>query len=133
MMLVLPVLMAVFLGLATVGRLFLEHVAVGQAAQQGLQTWAAGQSTAAAETAVNQTLADQGLTGATVTASQSGSVRTLTVAVPVTLWNSRNPATITASRTFATLPSGTPAPKPVTHGGGGGGGGTAGYHHFPMW
>lgn len=132
-MLVLPVLMSVFLGLATVGRLFVAHVAVGEAAQQGIQAWETGQSSAAAEARVAQTLAGQGLTGASVTASQTGTVRTLTVAVPVTLWNNGKAATLTASRTFATLPSGTQSPQPVPHGGGGGAGGTAGYHHFPMW
>ena len=131
-MLVLPVLMAVFLGMATVGRLFLEHVAVGQAAEQGIQAWASGQTSGEAVAAVDQTLSRQGVAGATVTASQNGHVRTLTVAVPVTLWNTGKAAAVTASRTFVTLSS-AQNPSPVSPPGGGGSGGPPVYHHFPMW
>ncbi len=138
MMLVLPVLMVVFLGLATVGGLFLDHVAVGQAAQQGLQTWAEGQSSRGAEADVNRVLASQGISGASITASRSSNVRTLRVSVPVRLWNTGKTATVTASRSMASLPapgqSPPPQGPPVTTGGGGGGGGTTIiYHHFPMW
>jgi Flp pilus assembly protein TadG len=140
-MLVLPVLLAIFLGLATVGGMFFGQMDVSQAAEAGVQALAAGQGSAAVNGAVSGALLRTGYRGAppTTRTSISGGIRTVTVSIPFTLWNTGAAATLTAARTIAVgqgapePSSGNGAPGVGTSGGGSTGGGGYIYHHFPMW
>lgn len=131
--------MAVFLGIATVANLFLGNMAAGQAAEQGVVDWAGGGSTASVNLTVTQALQHDGYAGSAATTSltSNGTSKSVTVAVPVTLWNTGRLGMITASRTLTSSPgvsSGSSAGgAPPPHQGGGGGGGGYIYHHFPMW
>lgn len=147
MMLVLPVLVAVFLGFATVASLFLGNMAVSQAAQNGVQALASGQSAAEVAQVVSETLQQEGYHGVpTTTTITSGNRQTVDVSLPYTLWNTGSSTSISAERTLTTLSnsnqkvsqsagggggSGGTTVSPVSTGGGGGNGGTV-YHHFPM-
>lgn len=141
LLLVLPVLVVVFLGLATVASLFMGNVAVSQAAEQGVLAWSTGDSTSAVGQVVNTALAQQGYRGTapTTTFVASGNMKTLTVSVPMKVLNLGTLSTVSSSRSITTVApqsvSPSPAPAPTSGGGGGshqGGGGTV-YHHFPMW
>ena len=139
MILVLPILVAVFLGLATVTSMFLGKMAVSQAAQNGVQAWAAGGSVLQVDQVVASTLNQEGYHGVpSTTASAQGNAKTVSVTVPYTLWSTGGATHIAVSRTLTILPKVTSqtSPSPVITVGGssgyGGGGGYV-YHHFPMW
>ena len=139
MILVLPILVAVFLGLATVTSMFLGKMAVSQAAQNGVQAWAAGDSVLQVDQVVASTLNQEGYHGVpSTTASAQGNAKTVSVTVPYTLWNTGGATHIAVSRTLTILPKVTSQKSPspiITVGGssGYGGGGGYVYHHFPMW
>jgi type II secretory pathway pseudopilin PulG len=135
LMLVLPILVAIFLGLATLVSLFLGHVAVTQAAEQGVQALAAGDNAQQVSQIVATTLNQEGYAGdPTTTSAVNGNSHSVTVSVPYTLWNTGGTTTIAASETLTTL-STAGSSGSATSAGGGGGGGSGGivYHHFPMW
>jgi Flp pilus assembly protein TadG len=134
MLLVLPVLIAVFLGLATASSLFLGKIAVSQAAQNGVQAWAAGESPTQVDQVVEATLTSEGYDHAqsTISTTSNGASRTVAVSVPYRVLNTGATTSLAAERTF-TMASSNPAPPPSSGSGGGGGGGGYVYHHFPMW
>ncbi len=135
MLLVLPVLIAVFLGLATVTSLFLGKMAVSQAAEVGAQALVAGQSSSEVAQAVTDTLSQEGYQGTGVDTAETinGDSDTLRVSLPYTLWNTGTSTTISAVRTLTTMTGSSSSAG--SSGGGGSGGGSGGYiyHHFPMW
>lgn len=138
-MLVLPVLIAVFLGIATVARLFLGNMAVSQAAELGVQAWSQGGSAASVDGVVNATLVQEGYHAQAATQLIStGTLRRVSVSVPVNLWNTGQVATVSASRTMVSAPAaGSTGGGGVSNGGSGGSGNGNGggyiYRHFPMW
>ena len=133
----LPVLIAVFLGLATVASMMMGKMAVSQAAEQGVQALASGDSPATVNQVVTQTLQHNGVTAAATTSTvDHGSTKSVTVSLPYRLWNTGGSTVLSASRTLTTIASpasgsGSGASGPPATGGGGGGGYV--YHHFPMW
>ncbi|PSR20423.1 MAG: hypothetical protein C7B45_14940 [Sulfobacillus acidophilus] len=132
-MLVLPILTAIFLGLATLVNLFLGHVAVTQAAEQGVQALAAGDNAQQVSQIVATALDQEGYQGnPTTSIVVDGNSQSVTVKVPYMLWNTGATTTIAASQTLTTLPSTQSAGSATSSGGGGGNGGVV-YHHFPMW
>ena len=131
MLLVLPILIAVFLGLATVASLFLGKMAVSQAAEAGAQALASGQNQTAVARVVSNTLHQEGYqgTGFNTKETINGASDSVTVSLPYTLWNTGAATTLRAARTLTTV-SGSGSSSGSS--GGGGGGGII-YHHFPMW
>lgn len=139
-MLVLPVLVAVFLGLATVASVLMGKMAISQAAEQGAQELASGGNAALVNQIVSRTLTQEGFSGtATTQMTTNGLQKSVTVSMPFALWNTGGTTTLSASRTLTMLPStstssgtsGNVSTAPPASGGGGGGGYV--YHHFPMW
>ncbi|WP_338055148.1 TadE/TadG family type IV pilus assembly protein [Sulfobacillus harzensis] len=137
LLLVLPVLTAVFLGMVTVASLFLGNVAVSQAAEQGVRAWAGGASTASVTETVAAALRQEGISATPVTQfANQGSAKSVTVTVPFKLLNTGTIGSVSASRTItsaASAPVGSGPSGPVGGGGGGQGGGGVVYHHFPRW
>jgi len=136
LMLVLPILVLVFLGLATVVSLFMGNMAVSQAAELGAVAWSNGQNSADVDGVVNQTLSSEGYTGSPTTSLASdGDIKTVTVTIPMHLFNLGRAGSVSASRSVTSIAA-PPTTSPTTSspsGGGGSGGGGYIYHHFPMW
>ncbi len=129
-MLVLPVLIVVFLGVSTVASLFMGNMAASQAAEQGVVAWASGGSPSVVASVVSQTLVQEGYHVTPVTRlSSTDGVKSVSVLIPLNLWDSGRVATVAASRSVSTGAGVAPVPS----GGGGSGGGGYVYHHFPMW
>lgn len=136
LMLVLPVLVAVLLGLVTVGGLIVGNVAVGQAAEQGVQALATGQSATSVDQLVDQSLINEGFHQTpTVTQTNQGHMQEVMVSVPYPLLLTHQTATIEASRSIAMPPNngGSSPPPPPSGSGGNSSGGSGGYvyRHFP--
>jgi hypothetical protein len=135
------VLFGIFVGVATLGGVFMVHVAVANAAEAGVQALANGQTPTQVTNVVASTLAQEGFDGVpTTTATNNGPTHAVTVSVPFQLWNTDTLATISATQTLTTLTSSaqgstsssttsSPTIIPIYVNGGGG----YVYHHFPMW
>lgn len=135
---VLPVLLFVILAVVTVAGMVMEHMAVGQAAENGVEAWIKGHSTADVRTVVDNTLTAEGYhnqTGVTTTLTSQGTLHTVLVTFPEYAVGGTHVGQGGVARSMDFSASSEPT-TPVGGGGGAGGGGGGGgiiYHHFPMW